>query len=246
MVATRRPQLVELTLRSFHLNLLRRLRAPRLIINIDPAWGSEEDDREVERICRQYFEVVDIRRPEVPGFGAAVRWTWSEVATEWFLHLEDDWLLAWRINPDHLATQLNDLRVGQVQLSNASRRRRWRLTPHVIATSPGFIRRTFAEIAVDHMDPALDPEKQFYQGHNPVGAAALSAYRTRFYGGPFTPQLMRDTGRMWRKVRGLRKRVVEGASIWVDADRKKPMSAYSANMDRMERRLNWSRLLPEV
>jgi hypothetical protein len=237
MVATRRPELIELTLRSFHLNLLRHLKAPRLIINIDPVWGSDEDDREVEAVCRRFFEVVDIRRPEVPGFGAAVRWTWSAVTTEWFLHLEDDWLLARRINPDHLTSQLKDPSVGQVQLANTTRRRRWRMKPHVISTSPGFVRRAFAEIAVSHMDPALDPEKQFYQGHNPQGVAALSGFTTRFYGGNWTPQILFDTGRVWRKVRGMRKRVVNGTSVWLTTDRRASSTRFAASMRKMERRL---------
>jgi hypothetical protein len=246
LVATRRPDLLELTLRSFHMNLLRFISAPRLIINIDPVWGSEEDDRELEKICRRYFETVVIRRPETPGFGLAVKWTWSQVTTDWFLHLEDDWLLARRIDPRHLALQMADPKIGQIQLANTTRRKRWRMTPHVIATSPGFIRRAFAEIAVAHMNPELDPEKQFYQGHNPAGVAALSVYKTRFYGGPLTPQLMRDTGRVWRKVRGLRKRVVAGTSVWQDTDRRRAASAFVANMRKMERRLRRSKLWPAV
>jgi hypothetical protein len=254
MVATRRPELVELTLRSFHQNLLAGLDAPRLILNIDPVWGSEEDDREIEAICRRYFSVVEMRRPSSPGFGAAVKWAWARTATDWFLHLEDDWLLARRIDPEHLAAQMADPELGQIKLSNKSRYRRirarvrfWRRKrPEMIATSPAFVRASFGRAAVSHMDPDLDPEKQFYQGFNPEGAAVLARFRQRLYGDLSTPCLLHDTGRIWREVQGIRKVVIGGKSVWEQAGRRRRADAYAAQRREMEALLKRSTEMPAV
>ena len=255
MVATRRPELVELTLRSFHQNLLGVLNAPRLILNIDPVWGTEKDDQEIDAICRRYFPAVDIRRPETPGFGAAVKWAWGKAETDWFLHLEDDWLLARRIDPEHLAAQMADPELGQIKLSNKSRYRRirarvrfWkRKKPEMIATSPAFVRAAFGRAAVAHMDPDLDPEKQFYQGFNPEGAAALAHFKQRFYGDLATPCLLHDTGRVWREGQGITKVVIDGRSVWKDAGwRQGAAAAYEAQRRKFEALLKRSAATPAV
>jgi hypothetical protein len=247
LIATRRPELVDLTLRSFQQNLFSRVRCRRLVLNIDPLWGSDDDDREVERICRRFFADVDVRRPASPSFGGAVKWAWSRPTSEWFLHLEDDWLLARGINPATLATELSASDVGQVQLANLSRSQRARKIPLEIATSPGFVRSAFAEIAVRHMNPDMDPEKQFYEGHNPAGLAEMIRFRTKFYGDAGTPKLLYDTGRVWRKVRGIKKGVRRGTSLWGRSRRPSPPAvAFLAVKLFMEARLRASRLLPVV
>jgi len=253
MVAARRPDLVDLTLRSFRLNLLDALDAPHLILNIDPVWGTAADDQEVEAVCRRYFQSVEVRRPERPCFGGAVKWAWGRVQTEWFLHLEDDWLLARRIDTEGLAERMADPDLGQIKLSNKSRYRRlkgrlrrWRKHPEMIATSPSIIRSSFARVAVAFMNPDLDPEKQFYQGFNPAGAAALERFGSRVYGNLLTPCLLYDTGRVWRQVRGMKKRVVDGQSVWEETERKRASQSYAFQQRAMEARLLRSRHRPPV
>jgi hypothetical protein len=247
LIATRRPDLVELTLRSFRQNLFSIARFDRLYLNIDPLWGTTEDDKAVEEICRSYFPAVEIRRPETPSFGGAVRWAWSRPRSEWFLHLEDDWLLARRISASQLETELSSADSGQIHLANLSRAGRAQRVALPIVTSPAFVRTEFARIASSHMHAEMDPEKQFYDGHNPEGLAALRRFQTKFYGDATTPQLLFDTGRIWRKVRGIRKGLRGGTSLWMPSKRMRlPTVAFTLVKLIMEARLTASRFLPKA
>jgi len=259
LIATRRPEVLDLTLRSFYNNLLSNFRSIRLFVNIDPIWGDEKDDANVELICKKYFTEVHIRRPDTASFGAAVQWVWGRTTSRWFLHLEDDWLLARKISPEHLERELADVTVGQVHLKNGSRSRRLlrpvrnRLKqgrpgaekfPLPLTTSPGFIHADFASVALQYLDPNLDPERQFSLGYNPSGAAALKCFHPKKYGNVFTPSLLYDTGRAWRLARGKTKRLVAGKSIWEDS----PVSSgpFVEQMARFEKILKRSQSLPAV
>ena len=61
-------ELLELTLRSFRLNMLRHLKVRRAFVNIDPVWGSEADGAAVRALCRLYFDDVVFREPETASF----------------------------------------------------------------------------------------------------------------------------------------------------------------------------------
>lgn len=214
MTATRRPDLIDITLRSFDSGVFHGMEKGTLYLNIDPVWGDDRDDAEVEAVCRRHFPSVVVRRPEAPSFGAAVKWLWSQPRSDWFLHLEDDWVVSRPIASDLVRREATKPNLAQIRLANWSRLRRRRklLT---FSTSPGFVRSEFARLASRFMNPALDPEKQFRDGLNPALQNAVAGYEVRYHGGMFTPELALDIGREWREQRQIRKAFVNGTSVWI-------------------------------
>jgi hypothetical protein len=218
LVSTRRPSLVDETLNSFTQNLFRRIRVRRIFCNIDPLWGDENDDRDVEQACRKYFSDVVVRRPDQPGFGTAVKWLWAQPETEWFLHLEDDWVLRRPIDPVRLLQEMKPPDVAQISLSRLNRKA-WRKGVWIerFTTSPSFVRTTFGELVSSLLDPELDPEKQMYGTQNPrLTAAIVGRFRHRLHGSRFASDFIADIGRSWRDERNIEKRVIDERSVWLE------------------------------
>lgn len=246
VVAARRPQLLELTLRSFRVNMLRDLRVRRAHVNIDPIWGDDGDAGAVKALCRLYFPDVVFHEPAEPNFCAAIQWTWSQSRSDWFLHLEDDWCLTWRINARRLKKEAALDEVTQISFFN--HRKAWRrgVWSRKFTTSPSLIRSDFGRNAANLMDTALDPEKQLYDGRNPELVAATSGYRHRFHGTRLSPLCIADTGRAWRDARNIEKTREDGVSRWSSLTTSPPRHDDRAELDRFEHRLWLSRLLPRV
>jgi len=91
MTAVRRPEVIEKTLKSFTENLFTTPDDHTLIVNIDPI--GEGNDKEVINVCRKYFPNTFIHQAKEPSFPKAVKWTWEQVESKFFFHLEDDWIL---------------------------------------------------------------------------------------------------------------------------------------------------------
>jgi hypothetical protein len=247
LVAVRRPELLELTLRSFRLNLLRHVGVRRLFVNIDPIWGSEEDAAAVRAVCRLYFADVVFHEPAEPNFCAAVKWCWSQSDRDWFLHLEDDWCLVWRIDVGRLAREASNARVGQISFFNHGKAWRRGVWARKFTTSPSLVRGSVGRAAAEHMNTEWDPEKQLYDGRNPELLQALSGYRHRFHGSRFAPSLIADTGREWRRARSIEKQRSDGVSTWTRLDNAFEESTQTrVALDRYEGRLALSRFLPRV
>jgi hypothetical protein len=219
LVATRRPELLEGMLASFWANLLGRLKVGRFLVNIDPLWGDEEDDRAVERICRSYVADAVMRRPEKPSFGAAVKWLWSQPATAWFVHLEEDWLMRRRVDLRRLASEMQPPDVTQISFSRAHRKA-WRRGVWVdrFATSPSLVRTSFGKLVSSLQNPDLDPEKQMWGPQNPALSEAICGkFRHRLHGPRFTRDYLMDTGRAWREARKIEKKLIDGRSVWIQS-----------------------------
>ncbi len=218
LVSTRRPALVREALRSFSENLFGKIRARRIFCNIDPLWGDEDDDRNVEQACRKYFSDVVVRRPDQANFGAAVKWLWAQPETEWFLHLEDDWVLRKPIDPARLFAEMDPPDVAQISLCRANRQA-WRKGVWLdrFTTSPSFVRTTFGKLVSSLQDPDLDPEKQMYGTQNARLTAAIAGkFRHRLHGPRFAPDPITDIGRSWRDERNIEKRVIDERSVWLE------------------------------
>jgi hypothetical protein len=246
LVAARRPELLELTLRSFQINLLRQLAVRRLYINIDPIWGTEADAAAVKAICRLYFDDIVFHEPEQPNFCAAVRWGWSQSDRDWFLHLEDDWCLVWRIDARRLAREAADAQVGQISFFNHGKAWRRGVWSRKFTTSPSLVRGAVGRAAAQHMNTEWDPEKQLYDGKNPALMQAISGYRHRFHGTRFAPKCIVDTGREWRMARSIEKHRIDGVSTWTGPTEDMPGAPTPAALEKYEERLRLSRFLPRV
>lgn len=212
MTATRRPDLIAITLASFQENLFERLPVRTFFLNIDPIWGSEEDGDRVEEIAKSYFTTV-VRRPAEASYGGAVKWLWQQPETEWFLHLEDDWILSHKISLKRLRQQMGMPGVVQIAIANWTRLQRRRKRP-VIGVGPLFASSKFARHAGVLMNPDLDPDKQFRNGTNPALSMAARELRSVYFGGPFTKSTAIDIGRDWRDKRGIEKQIIDGAAVW--------------------------------
>jgi len=91
MTAVRRPEVIEKTLKSFTKNLFTTPDDYNLIVNVDPVGEGTYD--EVVDVCRKYFANTIIFEVDEPSFPKAVIKVWKMVETDYFFHLEDDWIL---------------------------------------------------------------------------------------------------------------------------------------------------------
>lgn len=234
IVSGARPQLLERTLESFRDKLFCSIQLGTCYINIDPFEGGREDVDRCEQLCKDHFNRVVANKPSSPHFTRAVRWLWSAAASEWCLHIEDDWILNRTIRRDEIFDAMKS-RVTQISLMTEQKRWRHRSCYHydearrvilgidfgrkldrrrpVFGTSPSFIQSTFAKRCAELMRDELDPEKQLRKS-NPELNRFTSGYRNRFLGSR-DDFVATDIGREHRQNLGLEKIMVDGQSTWV-------------------------------
>lgn len=234
IVATRRPELLELTLASFREKVLRHLDIGSAYINLDPAFGTPEDHAACIRVTRGHFPDAVIFEPEQPGFCAAVARVWSASTSEYVFHLEDDWI-SLRDMSEELFEPFADPSVMQVSFHTADQN--WDIarkghfhqrneyarllgikiplfrTFPKFTTSPSILRGSFARHCAGLMDLTRDPEKQFYSGVNPAMEAYVAGYRNYIFS-PEAKPVIRDMGREWRDQRNIRKVITNSTSTW--------------------------------
>ncbi|MGO4440732.1 glycosyltransferase family 2 protein [Rhizobium sp. RAF56] len=237
LVATRRPELLEKTLRSFHDNLFKAFEIRRIIANIDPLFGSASDQDECVALIRSYDPDALIRLPDAPNFAMAVASNWSASSADFIFHLEDDWLLNRPIHPDQLQSFVECPSVGQISFNHANKRwDRRKRGPFCYArekmrflnrklpfgpkrptflTGPSFFRGSFARRSAELIDPAFDPEKQFCRGLNRPLERYVADYRNLIVG-EIDAYYIEDIGRQWRSERGIKKELIAGQSYWTD------------------------------
>lgn len=236
MVAGRRPDLIQTTLDSFNANLFRNFTVERFIVNIDPVFGSDDDQARCREIIHSFFPTAQISEPAEPGFCAAVKRNWAASEAEVIFHMEDDWLLRRPIAPADIAGFQDNPRITQICFNHANKR--WPVSeqgPFVsgrkrkkflglptpfrtkapqFTTSPSFLRGSFARACASLMDQNFDPEKQFFKGVNKPLEEYVSPYLNMVLGeGP--DYMILDIGREWRTSRGIKKSLVNKQSVWV-------------------------------
>lgn len=183
-----RPDLLDLTYKSFLTGGIKNLPPFRIIINIDPLGRSNRD--ECISVAKKYCKSPLIRTPEEPSFMGAIKWGWSQVQSDYFLHLEDDWILNNQVNfHDWLSHLNNDNRTIQsVLLMKKPYQHNYSFRPNL------------AKSAVCKLAPSLplsgNPEKKVGEIIRSMGLVSLDYGRS--YG-------ITDTGRKWAKAHGLRK-----------------------------------------
>lgn len=209
--ATLRPELLEITLRSFYNRLFFKFERTRLFINIDPIGGSQNCYESMLHISKQYCDEVIENTPETASFSKSAQWAWSQVSEPFFLHLEDDWLLKKNIDPNIILNgfskekKLASIRLNREQNSDS-------INHHEISLNPNFIRTSYIKKALAKYNNRLDPEKQFYI--DPL-LSDLSNWTHILYGEPGESAYVKDIGRRWRKAHGLGKWAHYGEStIW--------------------------------
>jgi len=189
VTAIRRPEVLELTLRSFS----KRLKAAppfRIILNIDPLGDGSADD--VIECASRFATHIEVRVAAKACFPSAVNWAWENVRSDIFLHLEDDWIL--KKNVDYRAWE------SALRASRASQSVLLMKKPR---TDPGSLRYSFRPHLAKKS--VLDEIGTIPNLVNPevYAGSQLSFVQTIDYGQEFCVE---DIGRKWSKFRGLEKK----------------------------------------
>lgn len=218
ITATRRPELLQTTLRSFHERCFHRIpqKYMRAIINVDPI-GHEMESIKIADIVREFFPNIIFRLADTPHFGAAFKWVWSQTVAPFVFHLEEDWELLQEIDifhlidiidrhPDLALLRLPMFIAGPDKMKNWSHFYPWngfffecpydRRIELGFTGHPSLIRGDYVRNCVRVIDSSLNPEKQFHHGpHLLIKEVALWQYGV--YGFPNNMPIIRDIGRQW-------------------------------------------------
>lgn len=237
MICGRRPSLLARTLASFSEKVFPHFRFAHVIANIDPFMGDAAAGDECEDLLRMAFEgsgaKLTIFRPETPGFAAAVQRVWRATTSDFVFHLEDDWTARDDITPQPFFDLFAPDDVQAVTLVCATKHtrglpqqtyRRITRSPrgyilkdeliNAFSTSPGMFKGPFLRRAAELLDPAFDPEKQFYKGLNPALEELALPYRCMFLRGAKERDAIDDIGRDYRDQLGLKKLLIDGKAVW--------------------------------
>lgn len=209
MTAMDRPELIRWTLESFKRNLIGAdFASSTLYLTVTPIKG-REFGRGVEVLAREYFGHVITHRPET--FGAAVKWCWSQPSADFFLHMEDDWLL---LHPVSLASMLDMLGADDKLSAVNIRAYNHPRGSDRINLAAALLRTAHARVMSLRMDATKNPEQQlrpFEKDMNPEGGVHEGFHGTFF---PDKP-VITDTGRPWREANGYQRDGGPKFNSWV-------------------------------
>lgn len=226
LVAGSRPELLQKTLESFKKHVFRFVPISQVFVNIDRHGGTESDRNECVEIILSFFPDASVSTPSISSFGSAVKHLWSLPRTENFLHLEDDWVANHDIRLDRLKLPL-DARTKQwflvkpqvsQSILTSYRFRPVRGIPFFLpnlsspafSTSPSILNSAFAHRVSQLMKPDLNPEKQMFNGLNPLLEGELKNFRSKALVSWWEKPLITDIGRDWQKARGIQVEIVDG------------------------------------
>lgn len=220
MTATRRPELLEVTLGSFKEKLFKNYPA-RVIINVDPV-GHDIDSFKVVDKVREFFPHVLARCPKIAHFGNAFKWTWGESRSDFIFHLEEDWKLLKEVDlQDMFEVMKKYPRLAILRLPYAPCGETNKNWSHFVpwngdfyeipvglkgllgfAGHPSLIRRVFVKIGYSMIDETRNPEKQlkWREGHR------LMNLEYGLYGKPGEGPAVEDIGKRWKLEHGWAKK----------------------------------------
>lgn len=196
-ISTIRPELANLTLKSFRHFFFRQVDQVRLIANIDPAGDPNYVQKDVIRVLSKYSNNLIVRTPESANFSQAVKWGWEQVTTPFFLHLEDDWFLGKKVCYDKILSEFQgDANLGAVRLNLSRNPRNKDMNSDGFSLNPSIFRTELIKELLKQFDIKKDPEKQF---RNNYTTTAIN-FHTKYYGASGEGAFVTDTGKKWRKA----------------------------------------------
>jgi hypothetical protein len=238
MTAVRRPEVIEKTLKSFTENLFVIPEDHTLLVNIDPLGEGTND--EVIDVCRKYFPNTFIHEAREPSFPKAVIQVWEAVTTEFFFHLEDDWILERPIFESELTKPLKvfnnmacmRLYKEDIPLTNSPKmfgcsyhyNREFNFFKPVpgsnnwlnqFGLNPVMIKKEFLDEVLPLMVIDKNPEKQFRE-NNPLMKNILNKWTFAIYGRPGLKRMVwGKNGLHWRQKSEYKKpRDGNGFTTW--------------------------------
>ena len=164
VIATKRPEILNIMLRSFKENLSLS-GEERLIINVDPV-GLPIPQDDVIKVCYKYFKNVTYNTPTEGNATKALKWVWKQTTAEYVLSLEDDWELINRINVGRMISimeripNLAQLSFRWTQLAKQYMRLEGYFYSPNFTGAPSLLRGSFARRTSEHMNDNLNFEKQ--------------------------------------------------------------------------------------
>ena len=241
--ATLRPRIVERTLWSFW-RLLFKGHDVRLILNVDPVGEKKFTQQNIVDVASHYYPNIVVRTPDRADYIDAVKWAWSQVRTDYFFFLEDDYQLYCPLDLKKMYTAMEEhpqlalLRLpkgrtfdnkcfwakpnrGHVAQWNGS----YYSGSHMRFTGmPSLIRTSFMRGFLAELKPDRDIELQFrtlrFNKH-----PCTRGWKYGVFAESDTPITVEDIGRAWRARLGITKnpskRLDVGFLHWVQGN--KPM-----------------------
>lgn len=227
MTATRRPEIVDVTLSSIRREMISDSDLSNVIlrINIDPIGSDKNMTFMVMKVCSVHFKKVITYRPIQPSFPKALIRLWGSVRTKYFFNIEDDWLFLRPIDLDHMISIMEDqsdiaiLRLPFRPVTD-EHSKNWKFffpwngtffeckpgdKPEIgFCGHPSLIRSSFIKEVLPHINPHSDVEKQL-KGRNEGFMRVLNRYRIGVYSERNMPEAIRDIGKKWRQERGYSK-----------------------------------------
>lgn len=202
-----RPDILDRTYASFSKNLLGvKMKENRLFINIDPIPDPAQSEATLA-VAKKYFREVIANIPETPSFPKSLIWCWRRVESEFFFHLEDDWVMTDKFHIDDLLTWLDTRSFANLRAYLFQR------GEDKICLSPCLGRSSVANHIAEMMRPDVNPEQQLrpVTTKNPYGGLH-HGYRAAFV--PKEPIVM-DIGRAWMNGGKWDKDTPETFTTWV-------------------------------
>ena len=216
LIATLRPEILEITLNSFYHKLLKNFDV-RLIVNIDPIGDEKYSQQDIINVCKKYFSNIVSHSPSNPSFSKAVFWCWQQIKSEFFFHLEEDWCLKSKVDLERVLTPFQDKEVVSVRL-NITRNAKFKTINNLVLTdifslNPSFFRSAFIKEKINKYDTNQDPEKQICKN---IKTILFPNPKFVLYGMHNQKALVIDIGKIWREKKSLDKwnSFSKGPSIW--------------------------------
>lgn len=205
--ACNRPEILDITYNSFTNNLKNvDFKNSTLYINIDPS-PNNNNIMDIIKVAKKYFGNVVYNIPDKPNFTEAVLWCFKQVKTDYFFHLEDDWLLLHPIDIIDVIYNLykND-NLLQCILNTKSNHE-----PFEPAFIPSLFRKKIVDFYTLNMNNIINPELQMKLifRNNLYG---IQKYKSIQYRPGIA--LSKDIGRQWLKKNGLKRDYTTNKSSW--------------------------------
>ena len=213
IIATVRPEVLQMTLQSFTKCLLNQFEC-RAIINVDPAGDTVRHlQMDVVNLAREYFSEVIYRTPSAPSFSGAVQWCWQQVQTDFFFHLEDDWILRRKLDSNELVSLFGHGDVVGVTLNRRIRADAFAVIARAgksvtfhnefyvyhpgVSLNPSLFRTKYVQPLAHRFDSKQDPEYQI----NKLTKDDPELFLWHVSDSPLTI----DIGKHWRKMQNIKK-----------------------------------------
>ncbi len=211
LIATLRPEILEITLNSFYHKLLKNFDV-RLILNVDPIGDKKYTKLDIIKVCKKYFSNIILRSPQSASFSKAVKWGWQQVKSDIFFHLEDDWCLKKNVDGKVVNDYFLDPNIVSISL-NIKSNKEYAEQPEKtkdpndklyigLALRPSFFRTLYIKEQLQKFDIKLDPEKQFSRN---ISTKKFLNPIFKYYGGINDGSMIIDTGKYWREKNKFKK-----------------------------------------